>query len=771
MEPRRSSRIQEIAARQKVKEVERAAKLEAESRAPEKPIRPKATLKRKRPDQKLPSTVSDPVAEADAGSQGKGDLSAGPQSPKKKQKTTPQQDESGTEYQDVSADKGEREATPFVQEQHPVKQVLVNEDQRTEPHQEEASVEVQDMSADNGQETTPFGEEQAVVDDEQNITTYQDEVTAEVQGTSANEEGTVITPLIEEQAAAEQAVANEDKKTTPQQDEANAVPQDISLSREDRVATSLAKEQDLADKNPKTTPHQEEARAEVANISTDNEEQATTSLVEEQASAEEGQQFLKVLSSIILANGALRRKVAARRKCLDEQDDVDWLLSFKRSSLANVPPEESFPGVREKTLADIQKLERQLEERNEQEANLDKAIRLMRHTLEIRKRRIGDLMNAEMPPDILPPSLKNNADFRESYKYCRSLAQTVKGIELKIEKAERERETALDRYFGHAEQALFPNGARTDSQLDSEEVDSHYQDLRDSREWDSRLVMLEHDVSQTKAMWSAQKDVLVSLAEQDLVKQGKIPAEVQGSKNPEPEPVQVEQEKVSEQASAEPSGFEILKASRDAAKAELMAAQAHLCTAYKEFQGRRNLTEGEIAQLPKTITEDDIGLELQMKLMRTTRKYIEAQERVRTAQAEGRRLDVPGVDKYPVDQTWDFEDRPDDGYAESAIADRMEKSRPRVRAWLSQVAMSGKPLSPSTKSPVPKKVPGKLHELAELRLGDDKAEDFSSDGAKERIARYQQACEDLRDSGLFPLAVPDRLILKERLSELDSHMI
>ena len=58
-----------------------------------------------------------------------------------------------------------------------------------------------------------------------------------------------------------------------------------------------------------------------------------------------------------------------------------------------------------------------------------------------------------------------------------------------------------------------------------------------------------------------------------------------------------------------------------------------------------------------------------MKLIRTTRKYIEAQERVIMAQAEGRRLGVPWVDKYPVDQTWDFEDRPDDGYAESAIAD------------------------------------------------------------------------------------------------------
>ena len=72
---------------------------------------------------------------------------------------------------------------------------------------------------------------------------------------------------------------------------------------------------------------------------------------------------------------------------------------------------------------------------------------------------------------------------------------------------------------------------------------------------------------------------------------------------------------------------------------------------------------------------------------------------------------------------------------------------------------------------MPKKVPGKYHELLELRLGDDKAEDFSSDGAKERIARYQKACEDLQNSGQYQLAVPDRLNSRERLSELDSHII
>jgi hypothetical protein len=237
------------------------------------------------------------------------------------------------------------------------------------------------------------------------------------------------------------------------------------------------------------------------------------------------------------------------------------------------------------------------------------------------------------------------------------------------------------------------------------------------------------------------------------------------------DPEEVEQHKVPEQAAGELSEAEELKTERDAVKAELLSAQAHLCTVYKEFQGRRNLTEEEFARLPKSITEDEIGLQLLMKLSRTTRSYIEAQERVKTAQAEGRRLGVPGVDRYPVDQTWNFEDRSLDGYADSAIADKVEKSKPRVRAWLSELAMSGKPLPPSTKLQVLEKVPGKIHEYAELRLGDDIAEDFSSDRAKERVARYQKACEDLRNSGHFPLATPDRFILRERLYELGSHMI
>jgi hypothetical protein len=133
-----------------------------------------------------------------------------------------------------------------------------------------------------------------------------------------------------------------------------------------------------------------------------------------------------------------------------------------------------------------------------------------------------------------------------------------------------------------------------------------------------------------------------------------------------------------------------LKAQHDALKAELLSAQSQLCGAEKAFENYRKLTEEDFAKLPQPMTEDRIGQELWLKLIRTTHNLAEAQERVRKGQAEGRRLRVPEIDRFPVDQTWDFEDRSDDGYPESAIADRVEKSKPTIEAWLPQVAISGK---------------------------------------------------------------------------------
>jgi len=763
-----------------VSEAQRVAESEAESRVPEQPMKVKLTLKRKRPGQKLPSTESGPAAKTEAGAEGEGDLPAGFEGPEKKQKTAPQQKEARAEFQGMSADH-EQDTAPLVERQASAEPASVAEDQKTAPQQEEATTEFQNMSADKEEQvTTALVEERALaqqtsVNKSHETTPQQDEVGDEARDKLINKEGQVNTPLAEEQdvveqAVVEQAVVNEDQDVPRQQDEATAELQEISGDKEERVITSHAEEEVLVDGENKTTQQRNNASAEDQDMSTNQKEEAVTPL-DKQASVDGGEKFLKVLNSIVLIRRHLRRKRAARRKCLKERSELDWLLDYNCSQLANVPPVEKYPGVREKLRADIERFERNLKQRQEQEADLDKDIRILKHTLDLRKSRMDDLMNAEMPPGDLPPSMKDNADFREAYKYCRILVNTVKDVEARLRDAEQEREVTFDRYYSHTGQVLFGETPRAGSGAEFDEVNSHDQALRDSFRPDLHCVELERDVSKTKMMCSAQKLALATLAENDMVERGVLQPHVSDGEESTADPEEIAQQETSKQAAAKPSGSEKSKAERDAAKAELLSAQAHLCDAHKEFQGRRNLTEEEIAQLPKTITDDDIGLELQMKLSRTTRNYIEAQERVRTAQAEGRRLGVTGVDKYPIDQTWDFEDRPDDGYAESVIADKVENSKPRVKAWLSQLAVSGKPLSPSAKSQVPKKVPGKYHELLELRLGDDKAEDFSSDGAKERIARYQKACEDLRNSGQYQLAVPDRLNSRERLSELDSHII
>lgn len=94
--------------------------------------------------------------------------------------------------------------------------------------------------------------------------------------------------------------------------------------------------------------------------------------------------------------------------------------------------------------------------------------------------------------------------------------------------------------------------------------------------------------------------------------------------------------------------FQKKQSQHDALISELMSAQHHLCDAEKSLQNSRKLTEEELANLPNTVTEDEFGRELARKLARTTRNYIDAQQRVVDAQAERRRLRVPAVDRYPL---------------------------------------------------------------------------------------------------------------------------
>lgn len=125
-----------------MKEAERVAKLEAESRAPNQPAKQNTTRKRKRPGPKLPSTGSGLVVEADAGAEG--DQSVESESPEKKQKTTPRHDEAGTELQSMSADQEEQDTGPLMEKEA---SAPVDEDRKTAPQQDEANAGFQDMPA------------------------------------------------------------------------------------------------------------------------------------------------------------------------------------------------------------------------------------------------------------------------------------------------------------------------------------------------------------------------------------------------------------------------------------------------------------------------------------------------------------------------------------------------------------------------------------------------------------------------------------------------
>lgn len=96
MKPRRSTRIREIAARQKVEEAERAAKLEIESTMPEQPAN--FDTEEEKAGRDNTSDRPGSVAKTEAGIEGEIDLSAELGSPKKKQKTTPQPNEASAEF-------------------------------------------------------------------------------------------------------------------------------------------------------------------------------------------------------------------------------------------------------------------------------------------------------------------------------------------------------------------------------------------------------------------------------------------------------------------------------------------------------------------------------------------------------------------------------------------------------------------------------------------------------------------------------------------------
>jgi len=506
---------------------------------------------------------------------------------------------------------------------------------------------------------------------------------------------------------------------------------------------------------------------------------------------EADQSFYHAIIAAILWLRVLDQQRAAQKECSSKISILHRLMSLERPSLLNVPVGTKYPNVRGSLRSDFERYERLLETRSAQAETAERDVPHLVQSSKSRMDRFDDFIRTSAAlPDVA--CLKDSAEFQAIFERCRSSFRSLADIDDEISDEEREIDLAQDRIDAYARR-LATRGlevagltAAGEPTIPVAELkDNEYSPAQEFRENTStrlaRRQELKAGLHKTEQTYFEHKENLAKIAEKLLIEAGMLEPGAPHMENPvsasntgeHPEAVGGDDSNLVEPSEDRPSDDEKenavakRKAQHDALIAELMSAQRNLCDAEKAFENSRKFTEEEFAKLPNNITEDELGQELKRKLTRTTRDYIDAQKRVQDAQAEGRRLRVPEVDRYPIDQTWDFEDRTDDGYLNSVFANKVERSKPKVEEWLPQVDMSGGPLPP----PIRRKMPKTLRKLAALRLGDDNVEDFSSDGAKERIAGYQKACEEIRKERLFPIQLPDTLIEGEQSRHLNSHMI
>jgi hypothetical protein len=509
---------------------------------------------------------------------------------------------------------------------------------------------------------------------------------------------------------------------------------------------------------------------------------------------EADQSFYRAIIAVVMWLRVLDQHRAAQKERSSKISILNRLMDLKRPSMLSAPTEEEYKNPRDKLRSDFERYERNLETRC---AQAETAGRDIPHLVESSKARMdrfdGFVRVSATLPDV--GCLKGSAEFQAAFERCRFYSRILPEIEDEISGVEHDSNLAHERIDAYASR-LATRGLELAGLTATEEpavpaADLSGNEYSPAQEFQenistrlARLQELRADLQKTEQSYFEHKENLARIAEKLLIEAGMLqpgapqmdkPIPAPDNAGPAPEVPEAEEHDADNDAEVvegrsspdlEENIFAKRKAKHDALTKELMAAQFHLCDAEKAFKDSRKFTEEELAQLPQNITEDLLGLELKRKLTRTTRNYIDAQNRVKDLQAEGRRLRVPGVDRFPIDQTWDFEDRSDDGYLHSTFPDKVERSKPKVEAWLPQIATSEAPSSPPTWPYISNTV----FKLAELRLGDDKMDGFSSEGAKERIARYQKACEDLRNSGQFPPAVPDGFVSTETLPKLGSHM-
>lgn len=462
-----------------------------------------------------------------------------------------------------------------------------------------------------------------------------------------------------------------------------------SMATEERIESSpqpdqvgevagLAESRVMVDEargEPKSQPDQVEEEDDIQGPTETESLTKDKPVNSERSLPEAGQGFYHAIIAAILLLRVLDQQRAAQKECSSEISILHRLMNLKKPSMVSAPIDDEYQDSREKLRSDFERYERNLETRSAQAETASRDIPHLVESSKARMDRFDDFLRSSSTlPDVA--CLRDSTEFQAIFERCRFDCRNLSDIEDEISDEEHEIDLAHDRIDAYASRLAACGlevagwtAAREPTILTAESRDSGYSPAQEFQENIStrlaRRQELKAGLQKTEQIHFEHKEDLAKMAEKLLIEAGMLEPGAPHVQNPAPAPNagklpdvagadggnHVENAEGLPKEEEEGKVFGNGQAQHNALIAELMPAQHHLCDAEKAFQNSRKFTEEELAKLPNKITEDESGRKLARKLTRTTWNYIDAQKRVVDAQAEGRRLRVPAVDRYPIGQT------------------------------------------------------------------------------------------------------------------------
>jgi hypothetical protein len=183
---------------------------------------------------------------------------------------------------------------------------------------------------------------------------------------------------------------------------------------------------------------------------------------------------------------------------------------------------------------------------------------------------------------------------------------------------------------------------------------------------------------------------------------------------------------------------------------KLFVARSELQKARRAFEGARNLTQSEIRDLPRPVTENALGVAAAQKLGRRTRALTNAILAYKDIYQKARKAGVT----EGGEQTADFTEREDDGHVASVWEQIIASGKARVRSdW------DGLQVISQDASPTRDQLDKSLRMLLSPRLGEDASHVA---GANSRYRNGIDALEtegfNIREQGSFPEPEADELV-------------